>query len=163
MLNLSLAKDELLQRVEKLQKKKNLAGNVEAGYYDPGNMEYLDQYLGLYDKDTNTIRIRTESKGLRYEERTPRLDFLSVGDSVQLTREPTNPFNENNFIIESSNGESLGNLSAELCNAIAPLYDLGYLKITDSRISYIEKIRDRSRYAKQGVLFIEITLSLIGI
>ena len=52
-------------------------------------MENLDQYLGVYDENTKTITLRTESKGLRYEERTPRLDYRSVGDPVQLVREPT--------------------------------------------------------------------------
>ena len=126
-------------------------------------MENLDQYLGVYDEASNTITLRAEAKGLRYEERTPRLDYLSIGDPVRLTREPGNPINENNIMILSEQGESLGNLSSELCNVISPLMDLGYLAIKDSHVSYIERIRDRSRYARQGILFIELIISLRGI
>ncbi len=163
MLNINLAKTDLLNAVSRLQEKKELAENIGPDYYDPGNMENLDQYLGEYDEATNTITLRTESKGLRYEERTPRLDYLSVGDSVQLIREPSNPFNENNIMILSEQGESLGSLSAELCNVIAPLMDLGYAAIKSASVSYIERIRDRSRYAKQGVLFVEVHIALYGI
>ena len=163
MLNINLAKTDLLNAVSRLQEKKELAKNIGPDYYDPGNMENLDQYLGEYDEATNTITLRTESKGLRYEERTPRLDYLSVGDSVQLIREPSNPFNENNIMILSEQGESLGSLSAELCNVIAPLMDLGYAAIKSASVSYIERIRDRSRYAKQGVLFVEVHIALYGI
>lgn len=46
---------------------------------------------------------------------------------------------------------------------ISPLMDLGYLAIKDSHVSYIERIRDRSRYARQGILFIELIISLRGI
>jgi len=163
MLDIKLAKEELLKAVEQLQAKKNLAASVTPDYYEPGRMEFLDQYLGVYDEVSNAVTLRTESKGLRYEERTPRLDELRIGDPVQLVREPGNPFNTNNFMILSAQGESLGNLSAELCNRIAPLLDLGYVVVRDARVSYVERIRDRSRYAKQGVLFIEIHLGFKGI
>ena len=160
MLNVNLAKKDLLSVVAQHQEKKELSEKVGPDYYEPGNMEFLDQFLGVFDEETNTITIRTEAKGLRYEERTPRLDFLSVGDPVQLVREPSNPFNENNIMILSQQGESLGNLSAGLCNVIAPLADLGYAVIKDAHVSYLERISERSRYAKQGVLFVEFQIAL---
>lgn len=163
MLNIVLAKEDLLSAVAQIQEKKDLSEHVGADYYEPGKMENLDQYLGVYDENTNTITLRTEAKGLRYEERTPRLDYLSVGDPVQLEREPTNSFNANNIMILSDSGESLGNLSADLCNVISPLLDLGYLTIHDEHITYIERIRERSRYARQGVLFIQFQIQFHGI
>ncbi len=63
-------------------------------------------------------------------------------------------------MVNTTDGKSLGNMPAELCNAIAPLYDIGYLTIDGAYVSYLEKIQDRSRYAKQGILFIELTLRL---
>ena len=159
MLNIELAKKDLLNEIAKLQSKKELSANVGPDYYEPGNMEYLDQYLGVYDESAKTIMLRTEAKGLRYDERTPRLDYLSISDPVQLVREPGNPFNENNIAILSESGESLGNLSAELCNVISPLMDLGYIMIRDAHVSYVERIRDRSRYARQGILFVEVELN----
>ncbi len=163
MLNINLAKEDLLKEIAKLQMKKEHASNIGPDYYEPGNMEYLDQYLGVYDESANTIMLRTEAKGLRYEERTPRLDYLSVGDPLRLVREPGNPFNENNIAILSESGESLGNLSAELCNVIAPLADLGFAEMKNAHASYIERIKDRSRYAKQGVLFIEFQIVFHGV
>ena len=163
MINVELAKRELLEAANKLQQKKKLSSEVGPGHYDPGRMENLEQYLGVYDAEKNTLIIRTESKGLRYEGRTPRLEKLSINDPVKLVREPGNIYNSNNFMILSQHDESLGNLSAELCNVIAPLYDLGYVIITEANVSYIENIKSRSRYAKQGVLFIEIKMIFRGI
>ena len=162
MTNFDLMKTVLFEAVAKLQKKKELSTSIGPDWYEPGLMENLDQYLGVFDENTNTITMRAESKGLRYDERTPRLDYLSVGDPIHLVREPDNPFNSNNIRITSENGEDLGNMSADLCNAIAPLLDAGSLIIRSSSVSYIERIRDRSRYARQGVLFVEITIELKG-
>ena len=160
MINMESSKEALLEAVAKLQEKKDLAAAVGPDWYEPGLMQNLDQYLGQFDESSRTVTIRTESKGLRYDERTPRLDYLSVGDAVRLVREPGNPFNANNIRILSENDEDLGNLSAELCNVIAPLWDAGALAICSARVSYLERIRDRSRYARQGVLFVEISMEL---
>ena len=163
MLNIELAKEELLQAVARHQEKKELAASVGPDYFEPGNMENLEDYLGVYDKASNTITLRTDAKGLRYEERTPRLDLLEVGDPVQLIREPGNPFNDNNIMILNAQGESLGNLSANLCNVIAPLADLGYAELENAHVSHLERIKDRSRYARQGILFVEFQIVLHGI
>lgn len=153
------AKNELLNFVGQLNYKYELSKTVSDDYYEPGMMENLEQYMGIYDVTNNIIKLRTESKGLRYDNRTQNLEKLTVGDDVQIIREESNTFNSNNFMIKNKN-ESLGNLSAELCNALAPLYDAGYAVIQSSKISYLEKIKDRSRYAKQGVLFIELNIKL---
>lgn len=163
MLNAKTAKADLLKAAADLQKKRELSGQVGPDYYDPGNMEYLDQYLGIYNAETNTVTIRTDAKGLRYEGRTQHLEDLSVHDAVQITREPQNPFNANNLMIQTETGESLGNLPANLCNLISPLLDLGFLSLKSAKVCYLERIRDRSRYAKQGVLFVEIVMVFHGV
>ena len=86
-----------------------------------------------------------------------------LDEAIQAGEYLLNTFNENNIMILTEQGESLGSLSAELCNVIAPLVDLGYAAIKSAHVSYIERIRDRSRYAKQGVLFIEVHIALYGI
>ena len=43
------------------------------------------------------------------------------------------------------------------------LFDWGYAVIEYSIVSYLEKIRERSRYAKQGVLFLEMIIRLRGL
>lgn len=156
-------KSDLLSEIEKLNSKFELSQNIPENYFEPGMMENLDQYYGKYDEGSNTVVIKTNIKGLRYEGRTIRLDDLTVGKKVKILRESFNAYNSNNFMIVTLENESLGNLSADLCNVIAPLYDRGYLTIENAIVSYIEKIQDRSRYAKQGVLFVEITAKFRGI
>lgn len=159
-MNIEAAKEALLAEAAKLQEKKELAAEVGPDWYEPGRMENLEQYLGQYDESSGTITLRVESKGLRYDERTPRLDFLSVGDPIRLVREPDNPYNPNNIRFLSESAEDLGTPSAALCNVLAPLWDAGALVIRSARVSYLERIRDRSRYARQGVLFVEISMEL---
>ncbi len=43
-----------------------------------------------------------------------------------------------------------------LCNCLAPLYDANEVKIIIIHASYIEQFDTRSRYVKQGVLFVKI-------
>lgn len=155
-------KEEFLKMVSRIQDKYELSQTVGEDYYEPGMMENLEQYYGAYDPVADCAVIRTESKGLRYENRTSHLESLKVGDPVKIVRDPENEFNSNNFRIMSENNEDLGNLSAELCNVLAPLYDAGYAVITRSEITYIESIFQRSRYAKQGVLFIEMQIRFRG-
>lgn len=162
MTKLINAKNELLDLAGRLNYKYELSKTVSADYFDPGMMENLEQYMGIYDETDNVITLRFESKGLRYDNRTQNLEKLTIGDEIQIVREESNPFNSNNFMIKNRN-DSLGNLPAELCNALAPLYDTGYAVIQSSKISYLEKIKERSRYAKQGILFIEIAIRLRGI
>lgn len=156
-------KNNLLEIAGQFQKKYELSKTVGDDYYNPGMMENLDQYRGEFCPETNILKIRTESKGLRYENRTQRLESLSVGDQVKIVRDPENEFNTNNFRILSVKDEDLGNLSADLCNALAYLYDYGYAVITSSAITYIESIFQRSRYAKQGIMFIELEIQFRGI
>ena len=160
MADLLVCKEKLLALAALYRKKYELSKEVGADYYEPGMMENLEQYKGSYDAETGKIEICCESKGMRYENRTVNLERVSVGDSVLIIRDSANTFNSNNFAITSMNHTSLGNLSADLCNALGPLYDAGYAEILSSNISYIEKIAQRSRYAKQGVLFVKLVILL---
>ena len=156
-------KAELLEFIGRLNSKYELSKNVDEFYFEPGMMENLDQYLGKYDEQSNVAVLRTELKGLRYENRTVNLDDISVGDTVKIIREQSNIYNSNNFTVVTLKNKSLGNLPAELCNSIAPLYDSGHAVIESPLVTYIEKISQRSRYAKQGVLFIEFKIKFRGI
>lgn len=155
-------KKEMLELVKSLNSKYELSKTVDENYYEPGMMENLEQYKGEYHPETNIIVLRTEVKGLRYDNRTTNLKKLSIGDAVQISRDKENLFNTNNFTVHKES-DSLGNLPAELCNALAPLFDAGYAIILNSEASYIEQLHERSRYAKQGVLFLEITIKIRGI
>lgn len=163
MTDLLTCKSELLGVLADYQKRLALSREIGPDYYEPGMMENPDQYLGIFEEDRNRITLRCDVKGLRYENRTPRLEYLSIGDPITILRDATNPFNSNNFAVSDSNGMSLGNLPAPLCNALAPLYDAGCVSVASTTVSYIEKISQRSRYAKQGVLFVELVLELKGV
>lgn len=163
MQDLLICKEELIKLAAAYNKKLELSREVGPDHYDPGMMENLEQYKGVYDEAIKQIVIRCELKGLRYDNRTASLEVMAVGDDVSVVRDASNMFNSNNFSVSSVSGASLGYLPAELCNALAPLYDAGCASIISSVITYIEKIGQRSRYAKQGVLFVELIIKFRGI
>ena len=163
MVDILQAKHDLLEFVNGLAHKYELSKTVGDDYYEPGMMENLEQYRGEYDEQVNMVFLRVESKGLRYDNQTQNLENVSVGNEVRIVRDIDNPYNSNNFAIKSNKNEALGNFPADLCNALAPLYDAGYATILAATISYIERLRDRSRYAKQGVMFFELQIKLRGI
>ncbi|MBQ8167323.1 MAG: hypothetical protein IJZ96_09860, partial [Lachnospiraceae bacterium] len=87
---------------------------------------------------------------------TEVIEKVNVGDWIKVVRDSANQFNSNNFRLLTEKGYDLGNMPAEICNAIAPLYDSGELIINQSKVSFVEPISKRSRYAKQAILFIEL-------
>ena len=155
------AKNNLLAVVSELDKKHELSKTITPDYYEPGNMENLEQYLGEYITDENAIRIRVDVKGLRYEKRTEKLKRVRVGDPVNLVRDASNEYNQNNFNVVLEDGFVIGTLPAGICNVIAPLFDAEYLSIERSNACYIEQITERSRYARQGILFVEVAMKLM--
>ena len=150
----------LLEEIDKLQQKYELSKKVGRDYYEPGMMEYLDQYYGHYNQDTGELLLRFEAKGTRYEGRTRILEDVKQKQLLQILRDKDNKYNSNNFVILTIDNKDVGNMPAELCNAIAPLYDSGQLSILKAEVSYIEPVTKRSRYAKQAVLFIEMKCQL---
>ena len=44
-------------------------------------------------------------------------------------------------------------------DALAPLYDAGEVSVTESFVGFVDPISKRSRYARQGILFVEIHIS----
>ncbi len=149
-------KASLLREAEKLHRRLELAKTVGPDWYEPGMMEYLDQSDGIWDEIAGRLLLRFEYRGTRYDGRTELIERLSVGTPIIVRRDPENPYNPNNFVLETENGEDAGNMPAELCNAIAPLYDAGFLVFERVAVSYVEPISKRSRYAQQGILYVEL-------
>ena len=156
-----MQKEALLSQLAVLHKRKVLSETVSADYFEPGMMENLDQSEGLYDEVTGNILLRFESRGVRYEGRTERIEKVSVGDALCLQRDMGNAYNTNNFLILTEKGHDVGNMPAELCNVIAPLYDTGQMEFLCASVSYVEPISKRSRHAKQAVLFVELHARLL--
>lgn len=149
-------KDNLLRELEELHKRFERSKTVGEDYFEPGMMEYLEQSDGQYDSVTGEIHLRFEVKGTRYEGRTEQIEKVSMKDTVQIVRDPNNSFNANNFVILTKKGKNLGTMPAQLCNAIAPLFDAGDLVFQNAEVSFVEPISKRSRHAKQAMLFIEL-------
>ena len=119
-------------------------------------MEYLEQSEGIYDEKTGEILLRFEAKGTRYDGRTEQIEKVKAGDMIRVVREQENLFNPNNFRLLTKKNQDVGNMPAELCNVIAPLYDMGELTIEKAVVSFVEPISRRSRHAKQAILFVEL-------
>jgi hypothetical protein len=149
-------KELLIEQIHKLDEKRKLSETVGPDYFEPGKMEYLEEYKGDYDDNTGSFLIRFESKGTRYNGRTEQIEKVKAGDSLEIRRDPENQYNKNNFLIYTKKGFDVGNMPAELCNVIAPLYDSEKLVIDRAAVSFADPISKRSRYAKQAVLFVEV-------
>lgn len=147
---------KLLAELDKLHARRELAGHTPSDYFEPGMMENLDCFEGLYSPETGDITLRFEARGTRYDGRTEQIEKVRAGDEVVIVRDRDNKYNPNNFTMETLRGKNIGNMPAELCNVMAPLYDAGLLEFTASEVSYVEPLSKRSRYAKQAVLFVEL-------
>ena len=153
--------EQLLSEAAKLHRKNELSKEVGPDYFEPGKMEYLDKFDSVYNEDEGVLLLRFDVRGTRYEGRTEQIEKVKEGDLIQIKRDKENVFNSNNFTLLTRNGKNVGNMPAELCNAIAPLYDSELLEIESATASFVDPISKRSRYAKQAVLFVEMQVRLI--
>lgn len=153
-------KENLLREVKKLHQRYELSKTVKPDYFEPGMMEYLDQSEGFFNPVTGEILIRFEVKGTRYEGRTEQIEKLKQRDTIQIVRDHENAYNPNNFTVLTMKGKNLGNMPAQLCNVIAPLYDSGNLIFNGAEVSFADPISRRSRHAKQAVLFVELKMNI---
>lgn len=151
----------LLLEIEKLHKKAELSKTVTPDYFEPGMMEHLDKYEGIYNEANGEILMRFEAKGTRYEGRTELIEKVNAEEPVTVERDNLNPYNPNNFMLLTAKNHNVGTMPAELCNAVAPLYDSGLLVFESAKVSYAEPISKRSRYAKQAILFVELKCRLL--
>ena len=161
MIDKQILLEALLLEAEKLHQRHELSQNTPPDHYEPGMMEYLEQSEGVWDEDTGSLTLRFESHGTRYDGRSELIERLHLGDSITLARDPTNPYNPNNFVLLTIRGEDVGYMPAELCNVIAPLYDEELLRVERASVSYIEPLSKRSRHARQAVLFVELSCTVL--
>ena len=153
-------KDILLTEMAKLHARHELSQDMGPDYFEPGMMEYPEQSDGSWDEATGELVLRFESRGTRYDGRTEQIEKVKTGDVIRITRDPENAFNPNNFLLFTEKGKDVGNMPAELCNAVAPLYDKGFLAIESAKVSFVDPISKRSRHAKQAILFVEMNAKL---
>jgi hypothetical protein len=157
---MQMLKENLLRQMERLHKRQELSKTIGSDYFEPGMMEYLDQSDGTFDEVSKVMTLRFEAKGTRYDGRTELIEKVVVGDPIVLKRDPENVFNSNNFVLLTKRGQDVGNMPAELCNAIAPLYDAGALTIVGADVSFVDPISKRNRHARQAILFVRLQLQM---
>lgn len=113
------------------------------------------------NEQTNEILINTEVVGTMYEGRMERIENVTEETKVQVMREPKNQYNSNNLTVQNEFGESLGNISASVCDAVSPLIDKNLLEIHSVRVSRVEPKSKRGKRAKKAILFVEMRLKFI--
>lgn len=141
--------------IDDLHAKCVLSKKKEDDYFEPGKMEYLDQYEGVY-RDDNTFMIKFQVMGTQYEGRIDEIEFIKRNQDVFIERDPTNKYNSNNFKIMDNNKNCIGNMPAILCDAIASLYDSENLTIISSKVSFVKPLSQRNRHAKKPIVFVEL-------
>ncbi len=144
----------------RLHARHELSKDMGPDFFEPGMMEYPEQSDGSWDEATGELMLRFESKGTRYDGRTEQIEKVKAGDAICIKRDPENAFNPNNFLLLTTKGKDVGNMPAELCNAVAPLYDGRLLEIENAFASFVDPISKRSRHAKQAILFVELHAKL---
>ena len=154
-------KENMLTEMSKLHARHELSKNIGPDFFEPGMMEYPEQSDGSWDEATGELVLRFESRGTRYDGRTEQIEKVKIGDEIRITRDPENKFNPNNFLLLTGKNKDVGNMPAELCNVIAPLYDVGDLVIEDAFVSFVDPISKRNRHAKQAILFVEMRAKVI--
>ncbi len=157
----SAQKAQLLREIDNLHQMHESAGDSMPDSFEPDTMRFLKEETDAYFEDgTGKIFMSFEVQGTRYEGRTENIERIKLGDTVRIIRDEHNSFNHNNFAFHDDKGYDLGNMPAALCNAMAPLYDEGVLKIEGAVVSYVEPILQRSRYAKKAILFVKLEARL---
>lgn len=150
-----------IEQVIKLHSRHEYAETIRPDTYEPGMMEYPEKSDGLYDPETGCFTLFFESRGTRYDGRTEQIEKVQSGDVIIIRRDSENQYNSNNFRLFTSNDKDVGNMPAELCNAIAPLFDSGMLQFDESFVSFADPISKRPRHAKQAVLFVKLCGHLV--
>ena len=147
-------KDKLLLEVKRLHDRHTFFEHLRPDTFEPGMMEYLDQSDGSVDFETGLLLLRFEARGTRYEGRPEIIERVQVNEPLQLVRDKENRFNPNNFTLLTNTGKNIGNMPAELCNALAPLYDKEELTIIRVEVSFVDPLSKRNRHAKRPMIFI---------
>lgn len=151
-------KKNLLDLIQRIQAVNMLATQYESGTFATGIGN--DKEYASYEQASGKILIKTEVQGTQYEGRSVRIENVKEGTSVNIIREPENQYNANNLAVQDESGASLGNLSADVCNAVSPLVDIGILRIKNAVVSYVEPLSKRSAKAKKAILYVAIEMEL---
>lgn len=113
-------------------------------------------YEGYYDETLNELVIIFETKGTLYNGRTKNIEEVKIGDPIQIIRDPQNKHNSNNFYLVTKNNKDVGNMPAEICDSLAPLYDNSEIIFTNAIASRVIPLSQRGPKDRKGILFVEL-------
>lgn len=65
----------------------------------------------------------TRVAGVTFDGRQSVIAHLSIGESIRLRREPTNPYDSNAIRVERLSGWQIGYLNRHLAATLAPFFD----------------------------------------
>lgn len=90
-------------------------------------VDSVDGYwTDIYDNDSqpaNRKPIKTKVVGVTYEGRQSIVALLSVGEEVQLVREPDNPYDKNAIKVVRKTGQCFGYINRDLASGFAKKFD----------------------------------------
>lgn len=98
-----------------------------------------------------------ELVGTGKDGRAPNHEYMSVGDSVELVREPDNPFDANAVLVKGK-GRGLGHLSAYLAKNISWKLDTGKFIVENAKVSSATPLSQRSKSAKNPLMKIDFDI-----
>lgn len=98
-----------------------------------------------------------ELVGTGKDGRAPNHEYMSVGDSVELVREPDNPFDANAVLVKGK-GRGLGHLSAYLAKKISWKLDTGKFIVENANVSSATPLSQRSKSAKNPIMKIDFDI-----
>lgn len=143
-------KQDFIGMLEKMQE-----GNFSYDGYDQAQRLNVN-----YDEKTDRIYLELEIMGTRYEGRTERIEHIKKGDKIIVVRDKDNEYSSLNLDVFNENNESLGKISARVCEVISPLLDKNLLKIIDAKVSHVEPLSKRGPRCRKALLFVSLCLEI---
>jgi hypothetical protein len=100
-----------------------------------------------------------ELAGTQYDGRNDRIEHVSVGDQLELVREPENIYDKNAIDVQNESG-SLGHLPRDVVASLAALLDMGAVSCT-ATVYEVLPLSKRSSKAKKAILKVRLTYTLV--
>lgn len=113
-----------------------------------------------FNKQQNMVQIEIEVMGTQFNGRTELIEFLQVGDKLQIVRDADNYFDQFTLSICNEKGEELGTMWVNLADELSPLLDAGLAKIIDSHVKQVVPLSKREPGTVKAILQMEMTILL---
>lgn len=98
-----------------------------------------------------------ELVGTGKEGRAPNHEYMTVGDAVELVREPNNPY-DSNAILVAGKGRGLGHVPAYVAEEIAWQLDSGKFIVANAKINSATPLSQRGNRAKNPLMTISFDI-----